>query len=315
MAIQQQAYQSILVANEEFTGLDAALAKAALVEHYSGAELTLLEVIYDALEKQPDKVLPKSEKEQLINAFMTAERHALDEMANRYTEKVASLKTAVSWSESREVGICRYAIQHRMDLIIKPLDPDHFSLDTLWHSSAHRLLAYAACPVLISKVPNWENNKAILACVDVSDSAHRILNESIVRHAASLAELLGVPLHILNVAPLPQLSLGRFSSTFNLAATQDRMYVNREEEMLRLRLSQLGDASDVICHLKTGSLVEEIRSLARLVSADVVVMGTASREGLRRFLIGNSAEAVLHRIDADLLCIKENWLEHTEYGD
>ena len=43
-------------------------------------------------------------------------------------------------------------------------------------------------------------------------------------------------------------------------------------------------------------------------------LGTVSCENLRWFLIGPSAEALLHLLNTDLLCVKENPLEHTEYG-
>jgi universal stress protein E len=311
----KKSYQSILIANEKLEGLNSALAKSAMLEHYSGAKLTLLEVIYDALEKEADDVLPRFEKDRLINAYMAAERHALAEMAKCYESKVASLDTAIAWSESRELGICRFAIQHQVDLIIRPQDPDHSPLETFRDSSIHRLLAHAACPVLVSKVNKWDNSNAILACVDVSDHDHQALNESIVNNGVLMAELLGVPLHILNVAPLPPLSLGRFSSTFDVSAMQERLLETRKIELQRLQASVTGSSSEVIYHLKAGHLIGEIKTLAESIGADIVVMGTACREGMRRFLIGNSAEAVLHRIDADLLCVKENPLQHTEYAD
>lgn len=311
----KKSYQSILVANEKLAGLNSALAKSSMLEHYSGAKLTLLEVIYDSLEKEADDVLPRAEKDRLINAYMAAERYALAEMAKCYESKVASLETQVSWSESRELGICRFAIQHQVDLIITPQDTGDSLLETFRNLPIHRLLAHAACPVLVSKVHSWDDTKAILACVDVSDREHQALNRSIVNNGVLMAELLGIPLHILNVAPLPQLSLGRFSSSFDVIAMQKRLLESRETALQRLQASVTGSSSEVFYHLKAGHLIGEIRSLADNIGADIVVMGTACREGLRRFLIGNSAEAVLHRIDADLLCVKENPLEHTEYAD
>lgn len=309
------AYQSILIANENLIGLKSALDKAAVLEHYSGAELTLLEAIYDDLEKESDSILPRSEKEQLIAAYMKAERHSLAELANNYGEKVNALNVAVSWSEDRELGICRYALKHHADLIIKPLDTSRSIGDMFHHSSVHRLLAYAACPVLVSQVSSWDNNKSVLACVDVSDSGHISLNESIVQQAWSLATLLNVPLHLLNVAPLPQLSLGQFSSTFDVSAMQERMLASRGQEMQRLKAGVKSASKDINIHIKSGSLVNEVRSLVDDIGANIVVMGTASREGLRRFLIGNSAESVLYRLATDMLFVKENWLDGTEYGD
>ena len=37
---------------------------------------------------------------------------------------------------------------------------------------------------------------------------------------------------------------------------------------------------------------------------DLVVMGTVSREGVSGFLVGNTAERLLHRLDCSLLTVK-----------
>ena len=310
-----QTYQSILVANDELAGLDAALSKAAQLEHYSGAEVTLLEVIYDELEKESDEVLPRAEKERLIHAYIAAEKQALTGVANCQQSKVASLNTAVSWSEHREIGICKYALQHHVDLIIKPGSSKRLPLATIRDTSTHRMLAHAACPVLISNLPEWDAKAPVLACLDVSDVQHDALNERIARNGLMLAELLGAPLHLVTVAPAPALLLGRFSSTYDIHAMQEQMTADRTQRLQKLRPSLENASCRIETHVRHGHLVGEIKSLVDELGACILVMGAASREGLQRFFIGNAAESILQHVTIDVLCVRENPMQHTEYGD
>ncbi len=299
-----QLYQKILIANEELQDLDVAMEKAALLEHYSGAELLLHEVIYDELEKESDELLPRAEKNRLIDAYMAAERHALEQLAKRFDQRVASITANVGWGESRELEICRYAQQHFADLIIKPMKTETSLKEMLLHPTEHRLLAHAPCPVLLSRLPNWHNSSAVVACVDLADTSHQALNQRIILNARQLAELLGLSLHLLNVVSKPQLSLGRYPASYDPLAAHDKILASRKM-LMQLELNSLRNANcEVHGHVKVGRLVDEIRTLADHVGADVVVMGTASREGLRRFLIGNSAEVVLSRLPKDLLCVR-----------
>ena len=48
--------KNILIANDSLDGLNTALEKAAMIEHYSGAELHVAEVIYDAATDGTDQI-------------------------------------------------------------------------------------------------------------------------------------------------------------------------------------------------------------------------------------------------------------------
>jgi nucleotide-binding universal stress UspA family protein len=47
-----------------------------------------------------------------------------------------------------------------------------------------------------------------------------------------------------------------------------------------------------------------IPELAAKKEADLIVMGTLSRSGVAGFLIGNTAEKILHKVDCSVLTIK-----------
>ncbi len=70
------------------------------------------------------------------------------------------------------------------------------------------------------------------------------------------------------------------------------------------RLSAEYDIPEKNFRLKQGPAAKVITSEAARLKAQLVVMGTVARTGVRAKLIGNTAEQVLARLKTDVLAIK-----------
>ena len=57
-------------------------------------------------------------------------------------------------------------------------------------------------------------------------------------------------------------------------------------------------------HIIKGEAGRVIPELAERKRADLIVMGTLSRSGVRGFLIGNTAEKILQKVDYSVLAVK-----------
>jgi universal stress protein E len=57
-------------------------------------------------------------------------------------------------------------------------------------------------------------------------------------------------------------------------------------------------------HLQAGHPADTIKRVVTQTGVDIVVMGSMSRSGLRRLLIGNTADKLLYRLPCDLLLVK-----------
>jgi nucleotide-binding universal stress UspA family protein len=66
----------------------------------------------------------------------------------------------------------------------------------------------------------------------------------------------------------------------------------------------LGDIPPGHRHLLAGDPRDVIPQVARSIGADIVVAGALSRSGLKRLLIGNTAERLLDELSCDLLIVK-----------
>jgi nucleotide-binding universal stress UspA family protein len=144
-----------------------------------------------------------------------------------------------------------------------------------------------------TRVPTPE---LILVGVDFS-----LTSESAVDEALSLAAAPGANVHLVNVA-----SGGTTEVVLDLLEGQRQTNPAEAERHLagygRSRAAAHGFAADnVRAHVRVGNPANEIVTLARELSADLVVVGTHGRTGLGRMLIGSVAEAVVKRAHCPVL--------------
>ena len=151
MSTAKPIFRKVMLANDRLQGLDVALEKAAMIEHYSGAAIDVVEVLYDTIAEEPAKILPAADKANLIEGLKAAERHGLENLAAPYAEKVAELETRVLWDKNASEAILKEL--DGVDLLIKPISRHQALFDRLPAPLDWALARSAPCPVLISKQP------------------------------------------------------------------------------------------------------------------------------------------------------------------
>ena len=122
--------EKILIANDDLKGMDAAISKAEILEHFSGTEVEVAQVVWDAIEEEED--LETDEREQLVVAFTAAERAALAAIMKSHRSKMASIKERVLWNRRSADAILNEIDTHKPDLLIKPIGK--FGLTSLIHT-------------------------------------------------------------------------------------------------------------------------------------------------------------------------------------
>lgn len=128
--------------------------------------------------------------------------------------------------------------------------------------------------------------RSILCPVDFSATSEEAL-----RYAVSLASQLGVTeVHLLHVHQPPAVTLPNGSSATPDGAADAKNRAARELESMAKRYSAHGAA--VIPHLVEGVPYEAIVAGARTMGADMIVIGTHGRTGLKHALLGSVAERV-----------------------
>lgn len=136
--------------------------------------------------------------------------------------------------------------------------------------------------------------KKIVFPTDFSTSSDAALE-----HAAGLARDMGARLLIVHVEE-PPLAYGGGEMYYGVPEP-DRSAIEKMLSKVKPH------SADVPCehHLLIGSPADEIVRFADEHGADLIVMGTHGRSGLRRMLMGSVAEAIVRRANCPVFTFKQ----------
>ena len=206
------------------------------------------------------------------------------------------------------------------DLVLKMANPDESA--SSWRftgDTAVRLMRRAPVPMWVTRRRN-ERATRILAAIDpIGEPARRALDDEVMALARKLAESQGGELHVVHAWDTVVLK-GRVSwqearryaaVTYRSICRDLDEYLARYEDLLGGPCAagsgndreRVRDAIERV-HTPRGAPEIVIPQTAARIGADVVVMGNFGRTGLSGYLIGNTAEKVLARLDASIIAVK-----------
>jgi len=167
-------------------------------------------------------------------------------------------------------------------------------------SVALRLIHVCPSPVWIAKPEPLGRHRAVLAATDLTAVGDRATE-----YAAFIAEIEKCELHVVHAWQMPmelQLSAGRIGDRELQRQLREIADDAREHVLALPPVAALGDR--VTATIRRGTPSKTILEAATRRQPDVVVLGSISRSGVAGFLVGNTAERLLHRLDASLLTVK-----------
>ncbi len=148
--------------------------------------------------------------------------------------------------------------------------------------------------------------KRILVPIDFSDCAKKAL-----RYAIPLAKEHGAAITLLYVVP-PAYAVGEYGG-FDYACLQAAAQAGSERQLKTLVLDEVQGEVSADTVVRSGSPAVEIVEAARDLPADVIVISTHGRTGLKHMLIGSVTEHVVCRAPCPVLVVRER--EHEFIAD
>jgi len=234
-------------------------------------------------------------------------RARLEKLAQRAKKMGVQADCHVAWDFPPHEAIVRRADSTRADLIVAECHEGKRLKPWLLHLTDWELLRLSSRPVLLLKNDQKWREPVILGAVDPSHAHAKParLDVDIVAHGSRLSRALKGSFELMHA---------NFPTGFALLAPDeapDGMLIERAYEAQKAR-SKMGfekfarhaRVPNVRCHLVDTDPIFAIPQIAREIGADLVVMGAVSRSGLKRVLIGNTAERVLAKLPCDVLVVK-----------
>ena len=165
-----------------------------------------------------------------------------------------------------------------------------------WH-----IIRKSPVPVMLIKSDRAWSYKHQLVAVDstATDTPHKDLNKKLLTLAKDLESKLTLETHIVNAYPaMTDLVLSYGENPIIIKADIKN---NHTEATLRYA-NRYGIKNDYV-HIYNGQPENVIQDVAKKHHADLVLIGTVSREGLANFVLGNTSEKIINDVDMDVMVI------------
>ena len=297
------AIKRITVADDSHERLAAAMEKAVLIEHGTEAEIEIVQTVYSATPDDPSTGLPEKERAHLIDRMKATETQVLQSLVDQFKEHVETVSARVIWAKDTAAAIASEAQQTGSDLIIKPV-ARHNALGDLFHTpSDWALMREASCPVLTIRNSPWKPEPTILVAVDAGDTKHESLNVNILETAKSLCTAVGGSLHIAAVYPSLGQAVNDYQVAIDYQPLKADMRAMREAAISRWVDDLSLDVASIM--LEEGDPAKTIARLSSSTNADITVLGTEARHGVKKLFIGNTAENIVSQVACDVLTVRD----------
>jgi universal stress protein E len=294
----------ILVAVRNPAGRSSpALAKATQLARALGAQLELFHAIATPVYVDP---YAPSGLTQLADLERMTEQRAVRAL-ERVAASLHKLRVDATATVARDYpvfeAILRRATRTKADLIVTESHSRQHLAAGLLHLTDWELLRRSPVPVLVVKSKRAYQRPVVLAALDPQHrySKPSRLDDRILEAASAVTRALRGTLHAMHAFP-PLIQDG-FRRSLDVI---ERLDAQRARQAGRSLDGTIGSTKIPRArrHIVEGNPAECITAVAKRLGSSLVVMGAVSRSGLRRLLIGNTAESVLDSLSCDILVVK-----------
>ncbi|GAB4137506.1 MAG: universal stress protein [Sphingomonadales bacterium] len=280
--------QTILVATDFSTRSDRAMRRATLLAKQAGAKLFIVHVVDD------DQSTPIVETERL------AAEKLLEEQAKTIHQVDGLFCATRVILAAPFAGIAQAAVDAQADLLVIGPHRRQILRDAFAGTTAERSIRHASCPVLmVNATPVGAYRQALLT-TDFSDCA---------RAAAEAYYKLGIGADakcgLLNVFEAPDL---QHVLIHTLKEEERDRYLDKEAakaqaELAEFRASLPFHSCQLLARFRGSTVANEVLNMAEQSAADLIVLGTQGRSGIKKLFLGSVAEEVLRYAQCDVLAV------------
>ncbi|KFZ37440.1 universal stress protein UspA [Shewanella mangrovi] len=237
-------------------------------------------------ESLPQTVVYEEAEQQIL-------AHKKRQMAEKMQRMGAEdVPVNVTWYKYLCEHAVNYSKENDFDLIVKGMCESDHMLPTDWH-----LLRTTKVPVmLLTENPLNQGSGVLLALdLDTIKPEKLRLNEQILQQGRQLAEATGSELHVAHIVRVPKIIR-------DLEVLNMQQLVKEAYQRHQTLLDDLGLDKEQI-HIICGDPAQCLYQLTCRLRSQYLVMGACQRQGLMGWVIGNTAEAILHHIRCNVLVI------------
>lgn len=287
----------ILVGTDFSEQADIALAEAVRLARRHNSTLTLVHVIDEVPADSRWMVfgVPPADIEASLRKRAEAELQARVEQFGEGIRLEAKILVG-----KPSFAILDHARELDVGLLIVGRTGESLLERLLLGSTAERLLRLAPRMTMVVRPDKEPGFQRIVCPVDFSEFSKDALGV-----AARIAKDEGSELHVLHAYEYA--GLAQIASATSIDASQT--FQQELEKQATEQLTELLEEVDLlgvtpITHMRVGVADQEIVEFAKREDCDLIVMGSVGRTGMKRLLLGNTAERVVRNSPCSLLAVR-----------
>jgi nucleotide-binding universal stress UspA family protein len=284
--------KKILVATDFSTRAEKALARAAQLAEEHKAALAILYVQHEAARHGETEARQVAAEVQ-DNLRRKVQGFALPHDGPATTQVVAGKPF---------VKIIQRARDEAADLIVTGAHRAHIVADLFLRTTAENIMRKGDRPLLVVKRTTRGPYRRVLVPVDFSDNS---------RHALELALRLAprAEFHVMHAYEGVERQLWRADVGGPEIMRYRRQLAKTARQEMKTFLDSIDYGSKRVGRgIWYGQAPHMITLVAQRLEADLVVVGTAGRTGLRHVLLGSVAEHVIREVSSDVLVLPSGYI-------
>lgn len=275
-----------------------ALARGLTLQKDFGAHLHLVAFTYHPMYDQRD-IYETHQRRAVKQSLM---RSRTEWLRGQVLDAGAAFKDVTlqtAWTRDIGAWVTEKAERSKYDLVVKAAHDTKSVIHTPtdWH-----LLRDCRVPVLLTSKRRWPKKAVVLAALDLGrhDRAHETLNRKVLDAATEMARVHDGVVHCVNAV-----EVSRVLADLDIIDPRKIARKARDQSSAAAKalLGKFGIPMSRL-HMPIGKVGGAVAGTAKELKANVLVMGTTARTGVKGLVIGNSAERVLTRAACDILALK-----------
>jgi universal stress protein E len=280
------------------------MLKAAHLAKAAGAQILLFHALTQPL--MVDAWSGGGESlQELQKRWKVSAMKQLEKLADKLRKTGVQVECDCTWDFPAYEAVVRRALKYQADLIVAERTESRRLLPWLLRFNDWELIRRSPLPVLLIKRNTPWRKSAVLAAIDPLHSFAKPakLDANILDSAARLAGAMGSSLHVVHAYPGAPSAMPLRGVSASVGESIERQAVSAARKAMEQEMTGR-DITKARRHLLAGHPVDVVPKTAKKLRAGVVVMGGISRSGLKRLVIGNTAEQVLDLLPCDVLVVK-----------
>ena len=224
------------------------------------------------------------------NAILEKDKKRIEEILERMGAEDVPVHSL--WNKYLYEHVAKISVEQQFSMIIKGVHNSDRLTPTDWH-----LMRHTRVPVLFLNDNEEFKSDNILLALDLSSksSLKQALNQKIIHVGKNLAKACGLTLHIAHVVRMPTL-------VNDLDLINNQMRIDKAKHRLLPQLQEIGIAESEF-HVAAGDPEICLYQLSCALQAKYLVLGARQRKGFFGYVIGNTAEAILSKIQSNIVVV------------